>query len=80
MKQQIFSNWNFMRVIRLGLGLAIFVQAILSRDMMFGLVGLLISGMAVFNIGCCGIGGCYTQPKKNLTSQTNKEIIYEEVG
>jgi hypothetical protein len=80
MKQQIFTNWNFMRIIRLVLGLAIFVQAILSRDMMFGLVGLFISGMAVFNIGCCGTGGCYTPPKKNFIPETNKEIIYEEVG
>ena len=77
MKNVIFSNWNFMRVFRLIIGIAILVQSVIAKDMLFGLAGLLFSGMAVFNIGCCGMGGCYTNPAIN--SETKKEIDYEEV-
>lgn len=77
MKQMIVGNWNFMRVFRLIIGVAILVQSVIAKDMLFGLAGLLFSGMAVFNIGCCGIGGCYANPKIN--SKTLKEIEYEEV-
>lgn len=77
MKQVIFSNWNFMRVFRLMIGIAILAQSVIAKDMLFGLAGLLFSGMAIFNIGCCGVGGCYTNPKIN--SETQKDIEYEEV-
>ena len=77
MKKTIFSNWNFMRVLRLGMGIAILVQAILSNEVLFGIAGLLFSGMAVLNIGCCGAGGCSVPTKR--TSETTKDITYEEV-
>jgi hypothetical protein len=71
MKQMIFSNWNFMRALRLIMGIAIAVQAVMARDALFGLAGLLLTGMAVFNIGCC------TPVKKN--TESTKDITYEEV-
>lgn len=77
MKQVILSNWNFMRFFRLIIGIAILVQSVIVKDMLFGLAGLLFSSMALFNIGCCGIGGCYANPKIN--SETKKDIEYEEV-
>jgi hypothetical protein len=77
MKQMIFSNWNFMRALRLIMGIAIAVQAVMARDALFGLAGLLLTGMAVFNIGCCGTGGCSTPVKKN--TESTKDITYEEV-
>lgn len=77
MKQAILSNWNFMRFLRLGLGIAIIVQSAMAKDWTMGILGLLFSGMAVFNIGCCGTGGCNAPIKKN--SETTKDISYEEV-
>jgi hypothetical protein len=77
MKQSILSNWNIFRFIRLVMGVAITVQAILMQDIIVGVAGLLITSMAIFNIGCCGTGGCSVSSKK--TSQTTKEISYEEV-
>lgn len=80
MKQAILSNWNFMRFLRLGLGIAIVVQSVMAKDWTLGILGLLFAGMAVLNIGCCGTGGCAAPPKK--TSETTKEIkdiSYEEV-
>lgn len=32
MKQVIFSNWNFMRFLRLGLGMAIIVQSVMAGN------------------------------------------------
>ena len=80
MKQSILSNWNFFRFLRLGIGIVILVQAVLARDVLFGIVGLLFSGMAVFNVGCCGMGTCSTPNKPaKKTSETTKDIRYEEV-
>ncbi len=77
MKQIIFSNWNFMRFLRLGLGIAIIVQAAMAGNWTMGILGLLFTAMPVFNIGCCGAGGCNTPTKK--TFETTKDISYEEV-
>lgn len=77
MKQAIFSNWNFMRFLRLGLGIAIIVQAILAKDWTMGIVGSLFTAMPVFNIGCCASGGCNTPENRNV--ENKKEITYEEV-
>jgi hypothetical protein len=77
MKQVIFSNWNFMRFLRLGLGIAIIVQSVMANNWTMGILGLLFTAMPVFNIGCCGTSGCNTSTKK--TSETTKDISYEEV-
>lgn len=77
MKDILLNNWNIVRFLRLGIGLAIIVQAIIAKDMLFGLAGLLFTGMALFNAACCGVGGCATlTPSKKSDS---KEISYEEV-
>jgi cytochrome c oxidase assembly protein Cox11 len=73
----IFSDWNFMRFLRLGLGTAIVVQSVMAGNWTMGILGLLFTAMPVFNIGCCATGSCSTATKK--TSETTKEIIYEEV-
>lgn len=77
MKQQILSNWNVMRFVRLGLGIAIIVQAVIARDWMMGILGILFTTMPVFNIGCCATGGCNAPVKKNTS--TSKDISYEEL-
>jgi hypothetical protein len=86
MKQLIWNNWNFMRFIRLGLGIAIIIQAAIVKDVLMAVLGILLTAMAVFNMGCCGTGGCSTPVKKATgTSKdisatgTSKDISYEEV-
>jgi hypothetical protein len=79
MKQMVLSNWNLFRLLRLVIGVAIIVQAILVKDSMLGMAGLLFTGMAVFNIGCCGAAGCYTSAKAGKTAETPEDISYEEV-
>lgn len=77
MKQVIFGNWNFIRFLRLGLGIAIVIQSVMAANWVMGIVGLVFTAMPVFNIGCCGTAGCATPVKK--TAQTAKDITYEEV-
>jgi hypothetical protein len=77
MRELIFNNWNIIRFLRLGIGLVILVQAVMASDIMFGLIGLLFTGMAVFNTSCCGSGACATPDAKSDSS--SKEISYEEV-
>jgi Na+/alanine symporter len=74
MKQTIFSNWNFFRVVRLLAAIAIIVQAYLSKDIVLGIAGVMFGSMAIFNVGCCGVNGCATPIHKN--TNTSKEISY----
>ena len=78
MKQQILRNWNFMRFIRLVLGVAIIMQAIYAKDWTMGIFGVLFTCMPIFNFGCCNACGRCT-PAVNKTPQTIKDITYEEV-
>lgn len=77
MKQTIFSNWNFFRVVRLLAAIAIIIQAYLVKDVAFGVAGVVFGSMAIFNIGCCGFNGCATNIHQN--TNTSKEISYEEI-
>lgn len=77
MKQAIFNNWNLIRLLRLIMGIAILLQGIMAKDVLFAIAGLLFSGMAVFNLGCCATGNCATPPVKS--NSATKDIHYEEV-
>lgn len=78
MKQTLFYNWNFMRFIRLVLGIFIIVQAVIAKDIPIGLLGILFTAMPLLNIGCCGAGGCSVPTKKS--TENIKEVSYEEIG
>ena len=78
MKQTLFYNWNFMRFIRLVLGIFIIVQAVIAKDIPIGLLGILFTAMPLLNIGCCSAGGCSVPTKKS--TENIKEVSYEEIG
>ncbi len=77
MKQKILSNWTLMRFLRLGMGFAILVQAVMAKDMLFAFAGIVFTAMPVFDMGCCGTAGC-TVPSTNKQNE-KKDIDYEEV-
>jgi hypothetical protein len=76
--KSILSNWNLFRFIRLGLGVFILVQGIMTGDKFSLILGSLFTLMPLFNIGCCGAGGCGVNYKNDSTNN-KKEISYEEV-
>ena len=57
MLANIIQNWGFMRVIRLALGVYAMIEAVKAHELFMGMLGLLIAGMALFNMGC-GAQGC----------------------
>jgi hypothetical protein len=75
--ERIIKGWNFVRLIRLALGLFITVQSMMTREWILGFAGLFLTGTALFNIGCCGVYGCEPVIKSN--SGAAKDVIYEEV-
>lgn len=74
-----FKSWGFMRVLRFGFGVFAIVQAIIALDIVLGILGLVVGGMAFFNIGCCGANGCDTNYKKGNTTKQITDVEYEEV-
>jgi hypothetical protein len=77
--KNILANWNFMRALRLILGVIIIVQGVQQKEFMYAFAGVLLSGMAIANIGCCGVGGCNVPARKMDKEIINKEITYEEI-
>jgi len=73
----ILQGWHFMRTLKLIIAIAIVVQGISSRDTVMIVLGVLFGGMAVANIGCCGVGGCAVD--KGSTNNKAEDVEYEEV-
>jgi hypothetical protein len=80
MWQRLISGWNFMRLIRLALGLVIMVQGVQNHDYAVAGLGILFALMPLFNIGCCAGSACYTSPSsKALKTEKSGEIEYEQI-
>jgi len=80
MLANITQNWGFMRVIRLALGVYAMIEAVKAHELLMGMLGLLIAGMALLNMGC-GTQGCGVPIVKNTKTidQNQDEVEYEEV-
>lgn len=76
--QMLFTGWNFMRWLRLGLGSFIAVQAIQTSDPFAGFLAAFFLFQAVTNTGCCGAGGCAVPVSKADASKV-KNVVFEEV-
>ena len=74
--KEITSQWHIMRIIRLMIGIMIIAQAFAGRNVMVGILGVIFTAMALFNVGCCGSNGCI--PNKKSRNNPN-EFTYEEV-
>lgn len=76
-----WMGWNFMRAIRLILGVVVVGQGIHAGDYLIAGLGALFAGTALFNIGCCATtGACSTYTRIDYR-KTDKpeEVTYEEV-
>ena len=77
-KETLFTNWHFMRWLRLVFGIIFIVQAIQMHDMMVGAIAGFFLVTAITNTGCCGARGCAT-PTRKATDESTDEISYEEI-
>jgi hypothetical protein len=66
-----------MRIIRLVIGGYALVEAIRASDVLIGIMGTVLIGMALFNLGC-GAQGCSVPAPQNKNAQT-EEVEYEEI-
>ena len=76
--KELLTDWTWMRIIRLLLGVGVIVQGFNNGGALYFVVGGLLVLMALANAGCCGSGGCAVDTKK-VNSKEEKEIVYEEV-
>jgi len=72
LKQKLFTNWNFSRFLRLGMGLWMLVWSVQSADWAVGLFSGLFIYMALSNTGCCGVQGCAV-PYKHKKDDVSEE-------
>lgn len=75
----ILKNWDFMRILRLGMGLWVIYSSFTDRQPLLGFLGAFFVYQAVMNIGCCGSNGCNIPNKPNSQNLPSKEVDYEEV-
>lgn len=77
--QTLLKDWSLFRALRVALGVFILIQGIVIKDGFSMLMGTVFAGMALFNIGCCGSGGCGIPINQKAKQNTIEEIEYEEV-
>ncbi len=78
MKNTIFTNWNLLRFIRLGIGLYLLIDGIRTGMWLLIGLGVFFTIMPLLNKGCCGTAGCNTSIKDSDDFDSDK-VIYEEV-
>jgi hypothetical protein len=80
----LITQWDWLRIIRLVMGVAVLWSAFVDRQPWLGAAGLLLLFQAATNTGC-GASGCglpaNTRPAATHEKETatEKEINYEEV-
>ncbi len=78
MLANLTQNWGFMRIIRLLVGGYALVEAIRAPDVLIGIMGTVLVGMALFNMGC-GPQGCGVPTNHSKSTHSSDEIEYEEI-
>ncbi len=68
-----------MRLLRLTFGAIAIIQSIITFDFVLGLLGLVVGGLALFNVACCGSDGCRTNDKNLNTKNEISDVEFEEV-
>jgi hypothetical protein len=77
-KETLFTGWNFMRFLRLGLAIFIGQQAVQFHDILSGVIAAVFLIQALTNTGCCGSTGCSTNTNYT-TKNTIQDVEFEEV-
>lgn len=68
-----------MRILRFIFGGVAIIQALITKDITLGVLGLFVGGMALLNVGCCGTNGCDTSLKNTNSKNEITDVEFEEV-
>lgn len=66
-----------MRIIRFALGLFIVIQSIQTQEWLFLFMGIGLTLLPVFNVGCCSTSACATPIYRNRNK--TEDVSYEEI-
>jgi hypothetical protein len=77
--ETILNNWNFMRSLRLVMGLWVIYSSITDNQPLLGVLGALFVYQAIMNLGCCGSGGCNISVKENNANSSIENVDFEEI-
>lgn len=78
MKERILAPWDWLRILRLLIGLSVIFQALYLRSGMLIAAGIMLSSMALLNIGC-GVNGCSTTPTARRQTGKVEDTQFEEI-
>lgn len=76
MKETILSGWNFMRWLRLFMGVYIVITSLTGKNYVFALIGGLFIFQAITNTGCAA---CASVPVSKLDQKGSENIEFEEI-
>jgi len=77
-KQRLLTGWNFMRLMRLGIGVFFAIQAIQMHDGLIGVIAALLLFQVASNTGCCGANVCEVSSRKKPSDKTY-DVSFEEI-
>ncbi len=63
LKTTLLHNWHAMRIIRVVLGAIAIAEFVPTKDWLILMVGGIFLLQGIFDVGCCGAGGCEWSPK-----------------
>lgn len=78
LKNTIFTGWNFIRWLRLAIGIVIAYQAFATQNGLLGLLAGIFIFQALANAACCGTSACNTSPVKQNLGKT-EDVEFEEI-
>lgn len=83
MKTILTTGWNFMRVLRIVIGIWALAFTVRDHDVLTGVAGALILFTGFFNVGCCTMRTCGTGYNKSDAAQyqqeKNEQAVFEEI-
>lgn len=77
-RETLLTDWNFMRLLRLAIGIFIAVEAIQTHDYLTGFIGAFFMFQAITNTGCCGSNGCAVPVSKTPPDKL-EDVEFEEI-
>jgi hypothetical protein len=78
MLSRFWIGWNFMRIVRLSIGIAIGVQAIETREPISAIFSAYFLFQAVTNTGCCSTAQCGLPVRREMLHKVD-DVQYEEI-
>ncbi len=79
LKVQLLSNWNLTRIIRLGLGIVMIIQAFQMGTIVLGLFGSFFAWQGLLNKGCGANCGAPMYRNTKTVEGEEQETTYTEI-